>query len=34
MPLYKLLKKIERFEWTQEAQDALRRLKDFLTERS
>jgi uncharacterized protein YicC (UPF0701 family) len=31
MPLYKLLKKSERFEMTQEAQDALTRLKDFLT---
>ena len=31
MPLYKLLKKSEHFEWTQEAQEALARLKDFLT---
>ena len=31
MPLYKLLKKSERFERTQEAQEALIRLKDFLT---
>ena len=31
MPLYKLLKKSERFEWTQEAQEVLTRLKDFLT---
>ena len=31
MPLYKLLKKSKRFEWTQEAQEALARLKDFLT---
>ena len=31
MPLYKLLKKSDHFEWTQEAQEALTRLKDFLT---
>jgi hypothetical protein len=31
MPLYNLLKKSKRFEWTQEAQDMLTRLKDFLT---
>ena len=31
MPLYKLLKKSDHFEWTQEALEALARLKDFLT---
>ena len=31
MLLYKLLKKSECFEWMQEAQDALTRLKDLLT---
>ena len=31
MLLYKLLKKSEHFEWTEEAQEALTRLKDFLT---
>ena len=30
MPLYKLLKKSDHFEWTQEAQEVLPRLKDFL----
>ena len=31
MPLYKLLRKFEHFEWTREAQEVLTRLKDFLT---
>ena len=31
MPLYKLLKKSDCFEWTREAQEALTRLKDLLT---
>ena len=31
MPLYKLLRKSDHFEWMQEAQEALTRLKDFLT---
>ncbi|XP_066334027.1 uncharacterized protein [Miscanthus floridulus] len=31
MPLYKLLKKSEHFEWMHEAQEAITRLKDFLT---
>ena len=31
MPLYKLLKKSEHFEYRYEAQDALTRLKEFLT---
>ena len=31
MPLYKLLKKSKRFEWMQEAPEALTRMKDFLT---
>ena len=32
LPLYKLLKKSEHFEWTDEAQQALDRLKEQLTE--
>src|SRR5688572_8584691 len=31
LPLYRLLKKSDRFEWTSEAQEALDRLKDLLT---
>ena len=31
MPLYKLLKKSKRFEWTEEAQQALDQMKSFLT---
>src|SRR5687768_9391382 len=30
LPLYRLLKKIDHFEWTDEAQEALDRLKDLL----
>jgi hypothetical protein len=31
MPLYKLLKKGDRFAWTSEAQEVLDRIKAFLT---
>jgi ethanolamine utilization protein EutA (predicted chaperonin) len=31
MPVYKLLKKSEQFQWTEEAQQALDWLKHFLT---
>jgi hypothetical protein len=31
MPFYKLLKKVDRFKWTLEAQEALKALKKFLT---
>jgi hypothetical protein len=31
MPFYKLLKKVDRFQWTAEAQEALEALKKFLT---
>jgi hypothetical protein len=31
MPFYKLLKKIDKFQWTIEAQEALKALKKFLT---
>jgi hypothetical protein len=31
MPFYKLLKKVEKFQWTVEAQEALEALKKFLT---
>jgi hypothetical protein len=31
MSFYKLLKKVDRFEWTLEAQEALEALKKFLT---
>ena len=31
MPFYKLLKKVDRFQWTMEAQEALEALKNFLT---
>jgi hypothetical protein len=31
MPFYKLLKKVEKFQWTTEAQEALEALKQFLT---
>ncbi|WVZ76602.1 hypothetical protein U9M48_024566 [Paspalum notatum var. saurae] len=31
MPFYKLLKKVDRFQWTTEAQEALDALKKFLT---
>lgn len=31
MPFYKLLKKVVRFQWTTEAQEALEALKKFLT---
>jgi hypothetical protein len=31
MPFYKLLKKVEKFQWTTEAQEALDALKKFLT---
>jgi hypothetical protein len=31
MPFYKLLKKVDKFQWTIEAQEALEALKKFLT---
>jgi hypothetical protein len=31
MPFYKLLKKVDKFQWTTEAQEALGTLKKFLT---
>jgi hypothetical protein len=31
MPFYKLLKKVDKFQWTTEAQEALEALKKFLT---
>jgi hypothetical protein len=31
MPFYKLLKKVDRFQWTPEAQEALEALKKLLT---
>jgi hypothetical protein len=31
MPFYKLLKKVDKFQWTKEAQEALEALKKFLT---
>jgi hypothetical protein len=31
MPFYKLLKKVDKFQWTAEAQEALEALKKFLT---
>ena len=31
MPFYKLLKKQDKFQWTPEAQQALDKLKEFLT---
>jgi hypothetical protein len=31
MPFYKLLKKVHKFQWTTEAQEALEALKKFLT---
>jgi hypothetical protein len=31
MPFYKLLKKMDKFQWTTEAQEALEALKKFLT---
>jgi hypothetical protein len=31
MPFYKLLKKVDKFQWTTEAQEALEALKMFLT---
>jgi hypothetical protein len=31
MPFYKLLKKVDKFQWTTEAQEALDALKKFLT---
>ena len=31
MPFYKLLKKVDKFQWTIEAQEALETLKKFLT---
>jgi hypothetical protein len=31
LPLYKLLKKVDKFQWTSEAQEALDALKKFLT---
>jgi hypothetical protein len=31
LPFYKLLKKVDKFQWTSEAQEALDALKKFLT---
>jgi hypothetical protein len=31
LPFYKLLKKVDKFQWTPEAQEALDALKKFLT---
>jgi hypothetical protein len=31
MPFYKLLKEVDRFQWTMEAQEALEALNKFLT---
>jgi hypothetical protein len=31
LPFYKLLKKVDKFQWTMEAQEALEALKKFLT---
>ena len=31
LPFFKLLKKIEKFEWTEEADEAFKRLKAYLT---
>jgi hypothetical protein len=31
MPFYKLLKKVDRFQWTVESQESLEALKKFLT---
>jgi deoxyribodipyrimidine photolyase-like uncharacterized protein len=31
MPFYKLFKKVDKFQWTTEAQEALEALKKFLT---
>jgi hypothetical protein len=31
MPFYMLLKKVDKFQWTTEAQEALEALKKFLT---
>jgi hypothetical protein len=31
LPFYKLLKKVDKFQWTAEAQEALEALKKFLT---
>jgi hypothetical protein len=31
IPFYKLLKKVDKFQWTAEAQEALEALKKFLT---
>jgi hypothetical protein len=31
IPFYKLLKKVDKFQWTTEAQEALEALKKFLT---